>query len=92
VLNPALGLGSLAQDFAVEFVGESGRFLLDREIHVDNDNAVDMLVAKDRRLEAAAVEPLAHSRHLQSKFAVAEANLGTVKAHVYTHGRHWRAH
>jgi len=48
---------------------------------MDNDGAVDVLVAKDRRLEAAAVEPLAHPRHLHGEIAVADADFGTMKVH-----------
>ena len=64
-----------------EFAGEGGRLLLGREIDLNDDGAVDMLIANDRRLETAAVEPLAHPRHLEDEIAVAYADLGAVKVH-----------
>ena len=71
----------LADELAAEFAGEGGRLLLGREIDLNDNGAVDMLIAKDRRLETAAVEPLAHPRHLEDEIAVAYADLGAVKVH-----------
>ena len=76
--------GGLAQQLALKLARESGRFFLDLEIHVDGDNAIDMLIPEGRRLKAAAVEPLPHPRHLNDELAVADADLGAVKVQTYT--------
>jgi len=68
----------------VELAGEGGRLLLHPEIDLNNDGAVDMLITEDRRLEMAAVEPLAHARHLGDEIAVAEADFGAVEVHART--------
>ena len=43
-----------------------------------------MLITEDRRLEMAAVEPLAHARHLGDEIAVADADFGAVEVHART--------
>src|SRR5207237_8031354 len=69
----------LADELAAEFAREGGRLLLGREIDLNDNGAVDMLIAKDCRLETAAVEPLAHPRHPEDEIAGASAALGAVE-------------
>src|SRR4029077_19829297 len=71
----------LAQ-FAAKFAREGGRVPLLREIDIDDHVAGDRVVAEYRRLGVMAVEPFAHSRHLRSKIAVADADFGAVEVHA----------
>ena len=66
----------------MEFAGEGGRFVLDREIDANDDRAVDVIVAKHRRFGAMAVEPLAHPNHLRREIGVADADFRAVKVQI----------
>lgn len=65
----------------MERAGEGGGLLLDGEIDLDDDGAVDVLVAEDGRFEAVAIEPLTHPRHLAGEFTAANPDLRTMKVH-----------